>query len=167
MSIDDTLVPSKAQSAHPGAGPRATGLLSPSNAHYRRPLQHTPFFEASQPWVQTDVFVGWGGYCVPDVYTSVEQEYFAIRNGASLLDLTPVVKYRVSGPDAERFLNRLVTCDVRRLKTGKVGYAVLCDDHGHVIDDWLVFRFGPQDYIFFGRDREVREILTDLQALID
>lgn len=121
-------------------------LPAPSAEHYRRPLLHTPFFEASRPWIQTDVFVPWSGYLACDVYSSVEQEYFAIRNGASLLDLTPVVKYRIHGPDAERFLSHLVTCDLRKLKPGKVAYAVLCDDQGQVIDDWLVFRFAEQEF---------------------
>lgn len=147
-----------APSAGPVSGARSLHPSSPSDMlaplrpavptapHYRRPLLASPFLEPSRPWIQTDVFVPWSGYLACDVYSSVEQEYFAIRNGASLLDLTPVVKYRIGGPDAERFLNRLVTCDVRRLRPGKVAYAVVCDDHGHVIDDWLIFRFGPQEF---------------------
>jgi len=62
------------------------------------------------------------------VFTSVEQEYFAIRNASSLYDLTPMVKYRISGADALRFLNRLVTRDIRRTRTRQGCYAVWCDD---------------------------------------
>lgn len=154
-------------------------LPTPSAEHYRRPLLHSPFLEASRPWIQTDVFVPWSGYLACDVYSSVEQEYFAIRNGASLLDLTPVVKYRITGPDAERFLNRLVTCDLRRLAPGKVAYAVVCDDQGFVIDDWLVFRFAAQEFRVccterqldwfadsaIGYDVHYEEVTADIAAL--
>ena len=63
-----------------------------SDAHYRRPLLHTPFFEASRPWIQTDSFIAWTGYSTPGVYSTTEHEYFAIRNSCALFDLTPMVK---------------------------------------------------------------------------
>ena len=53
------------------------------------------------------------------MFTTVEQEYFAIRNAASVYDLTPMVKYRIAGADALRFLNRLVTRDIARLRPGQ------------------------------------------------
>ena len=81
--------------------------------HYQRPLLSTPFFERSRLLVETDRYITWSGYSTPDVLSSVEHEYFAIRNAASLFDLTPMIKYRIAGPDAERYLNRLVTRDVR------------------------------------------------------
>ncbi|MEJ0046009.1 MAG: hypothetical protein WDN04_07725 [Rhodospirillales bacterium] len=64
---------------------------------------------AIQPWTSTPRF---------------EQEYFAIRNTCSVYDLTPMVKYRITGADAERYLNRLVTRDVRKLKPNRVAYTV-------------------------------------------
>lgn len=131
------------------------GILTPSTSHYRRPLLYTPFFEASRPWIQTDEFVGWAGYCVPDIYSSVEQEYFAIRNTASVFDISPMIKYRISGVDAERFLNRLVTSDVRRLKVDRAGYTLWCNDNGHVIEEGLIFRFGPQEFRICTAERQL------------
>jgi aminomethyltransferase len=119
-------------------------LLAPT--HYQRPLRHSPFFERAARHLQTDSFIPWSGYSTPDVYTSTEQEYFAIRNAASLFDLTPMIKYAITGADAERFLNRLVTRDVRKLQPGRVAYTVWCDDEGHVIDDGTIFRFGSQAF---------------------
>ncbi len=84
----------------------------------------------------------WSGYTTVDVFTSVEQEYFAIRNAASLYDLTPMVKYRIAGADALRFLNRLMTRDLGKLKPGRVAYSVWCNDDGHLIDDGTVFCLG-------------------------
>jgi aminomethyltransferase len=109
-------------------------------------LLTTPFFERSQFLVETDTYIPWSGYTVPDVFSSVEQEYFAIRNTASLCDLTPMIKYRISGPDAERYLNRLITRDVSKLKADRVAYAVWCNELGHLIDEGTVWRFGQNEF---------------------
>lgn len=156
MSLTETDSPMSAQVQRPALAP---GLLAPSTSHYRRPLKHTPFHEASQPWIQTDVFVAWAGYCVPDVYSSVEQEYFAIRNNCSIFDLTPMIKYRITGPDAQAYLNRVVTCDLRKLKVNRVIYTVWCDDNGHVIDDGTVFRFGPNEFRLCTAERQLDWLL--------
>src|SRR6201988_4119555 len=97
-------------------------MLTESEPHYRQPLLKTPFHERARALSQLDAFVPWAGYTTVDVFTSVEQEYFAIRNASSLYDLTPMVKYRVAGPDALRFLNRLVTRDISRLAPPKGAY---------------------------------------------
>src|SRR5271165_7153622 len=98
---------------------------------FMQPLLLTPFYARTRAASRVDQFVPWAGYTTVDVYTTVEQEYFAIRNTSSVYDLTPMVKYRISGADAERYLNRLVTRDVRKLKPGRVGYTVWCNDAGH------------------------------------
>ena len=66
---------------------------------------------------QVDSFIPWAGYTTVDVFTTVEQEYFAIRNATTLYDLTPMVKYRIAGPDALAYLNRLVTRDVAQAQS--------------------------------------------------
>src|SRR6267143_3055780 len=108
-------------------------MLTVSEPHYRQPLLKTPFHERARAVSQVDSFVTWSGYTTVDVFTSVEQEYFAIRNASSVYDLTPMVKYRIAGPDALRFLNRLMTRDMRKVTLGKVTYSVWCDDSGHLI----------------------------------
>jgi len=132
-------------------------MLANSNArpHYQRPLLTTPFFERSQYLVETDTYVPWSGYSTPDIFSSVEQEYFAIRNAASIFDLTPMIKYRITGADAERYLNRLITRDVSKLKVNRVAYTVWCDEAGHVIDDGTVFRFGPNEFHLCTAERQL------------
>ena len=115
-------------------------MLTETEPHYRQPLLRTPFHERMRAFSQVDSFIPWSGYSTVDVFSTVEQEYFAIRNGASLYDLTPMVKYRITGPDATRFLDRLVTRNIAKLRPGRVAYAVWCDDAGHLIDDGTVFR---------------------------
>ena len=154
-------------------------MLTESEPHYRQPLLKTPFHERARAESQLDSFVPWAGYTTVDVFTSVEQEYFAIRNASSLYDLTPMVKYRVAGPDALRFLNRLVTRDMRKLTPGKVAYTVWCDDEGHLIDDGTVFGIAPNEYRIctaerqldwfrasaIGFDVEIREVTEEVAAL--
>jgi aminomethyltransferase len=121
-------------------------MLTASEPHYRQPLLKTPFHERSRAYSQLDSFIPWSGYTTVDVFTSVEQEYFAIRNASSLYDLTPMLKYRIAGPDALRFLNRLTTRDIVKLAQGRVAYTVWCNDEGHLIDDGTVFCLGPNEY---------------------
>ncbi len=125
------------------AGPvRDTASLRNSPPHFLQPLLKTPFHDRARALSQVDSFVPWAGYSTVDVFTTMEQEYFAIRNAATLYDLTPMVKYRIAGPDAVRYLNRLVTRNIAKLKPDRVAYVVWCNDAGHVLDDGTVFRLG-------------------------
>src|SRR5215475_5847750 len=123
--------------------------------HYIQPLLRTPFHDRSRAWSQLDSFIPWSGYTTVDVFTNVEQEYFAIRNATTLYDLTPMVKYRIAGPSALSFLNRLVTRDIRKLKVGRVAYCVWCDDAGQVIDDGTVFRLSETEYRLCTAERQL------------
>jgi aminomethyltransferase len=132
--------------------------------HYQQPLLPTPFHDRARAFSQLDSFVPWSGYTTVDVFTTVEQEYFAIRNAATLYDLTPMVKYRVAGPDATRYLNRLVTRDVGKLKVHRVCYGVWCDDHGHVIDDGTIFRLTEDEYRLCTAERQIDWLLDSARG---
>jgi aminomethyltransferase len=133
--------------------------VDPARPHYRRPLLTTPFAQRSGLLVETDTFISWSGYLTPDVYSSVEQEYFAIRNAASVFDLTPMIKYRITGVDSEPYLNRLVTRDLRKLRPGRVAYTVWCNEAGHVIDDGTILRFGPNEFQLCTAERQLDWLL--------
>ncbi len=105
-----------------------------------------PFHARLAALSQARAWYGWAGYAAPVVLDQVEFEYFAIRNAASLFDISPMHKYRVSGPGAEAMLNRLVTRDVARIAPGRVGYVVWCDEEGMVIDDGTLFRFCADEF---------------------
>ena len=134
-------------------------MLSESEPHYRQPLLKTPFHERARALSQVDSFIAWAGYTTVDVFTFVEQEYFAIRNATTLYDLTPMVKYRIAGPDALRFLNRLMTRDIGKLRCGRVAYSVWCNDDGHLIDDGTVFRLGDSEYRLCTGERQLDWLL--------
>src|ERR1700681_1069314 len=141
-------------------GKFSSGLRSMSVAsHFKQPLLKTPFHERSRAFSQQDSFIAWSGYTTVDVFTTVEQEYFAIRNATSVYDLTPMVKYRIAGPDALRFLNRLMTRDIGKLRCGRVAYSVWCNDDGHLIDDGTVFRLGETDYRLCTGERQLDWLL--------
>jgi glycine cleavage system T protein (aminomethyltransferase) len=139
--------------------PVSIDAAQPPAAHFSQPLLKTPFHERARALSQVDRFIPWAGYTTVDVFTTVEQEYFAIRNAATLYDLTPMVKYRIAGADALRYLNRLVTRNLAKLKPDRVAYCVWCNDAGHVLDDGTVFRLGEQEYRLCTAERQIDWLL--------
>jgi aminomethyltransferase len=131
----------------------------PDQALFREPLLRTPFHARARALSQLDSFIPWNGYTTVDVFSTVEHEYFAIRNACTLYDLSPMAKYRITGSDAQRYLNRLVTRDLRKLKPNRVMYVVWCDDAGHVIDDGTVFRLGASEYRLCAQERQLDWLL--------
>jgi len=127
--------------------------------HFKQPLLKTPFHARARALSQVDSFIPWAGYTTVDVFTAVEQEYFAIRNAATLYDLTPMVKYRVAGRDAAAYLNRLVTRNVEKLNENRVAYCVWCNDQGHLIDDGTLFRLDETEYRLCAAERQIDWLL--------
>jgi aminomethyltransferase len=106
----------------------------------------TPFHSRVAAACELNCWGSWKAYTTPNAYTDIELEYFAIRNAAGVFDLSPMNKYRISGPDAEAYLNRLVTRNVSKIAEGRVGYTVWCDEAGQVMDDGTIFHLGKNDY---------------------
>ena len=107
----------------------------------------TPFHSRTSKYCESQEWREWAGYLVASTYEpSHEREYFAIRNAVALIDVSPLYKYEISGPDATRLVNRIVTRDVTRCAIGQVYYTTWCDDDGKVIDDGTVARLGENEY---------------------
>ncbi|MCB1340926.1 MAG: aminomethyltransferase family protein [Pseudooceanicola sp.] len=106
----------------------------------------TPFQSRLEALSRAKSWVNWAGYISPAVLDTVEFEYFAIRNQATLYDISPMHKYRIRGTDAGAMLNRLVTRDVRKVHLGRVSYVLWCDEDGKLIDDGTLFRLGLDDW---------------------
>jgi aminomethyltransferase len=99
----------------------------------------------------------WAGYFAVSSYEEHhEHEYNAIRNAAALFDVSPLFKYLVTGPDAARFVDRLITRDVSKMSVGQVYYTPWCDDRGHVIDDGTVSRLGETRFRWTAADPNLR-----------
>jgi len=147
--------------------------------HYHTPLRQTPFHPRTAALNRLNQWGAWAGYTTALTYDDATMEYTAIRNGASLYDLCPMVKYRIQGPGAADYLNRLTIRNAAKLTPGGVHYTVWCDDAGLVLDDGTLFRHAADDYMLccqerhlpwlldsaVGYDVQVREITEELAAL--
>ena len=110
-------------------------------------LKTTPFHSRTAPLVQGQAWRRWAGYSVASSYELVhDREYAAIRNAAALLDVSPLHKYLITGRDAERMLDRMVTRNLTKCRVGQVMYTPWCDVHGKVIDDGTISRLSPNLY---------------------
>jgi aminomethyltransferase len=99
----------------------------------------------------------WAGYYAVSSYEPHhEHEYNAIRNAAALIDISPLFKYRLTGPDATRLVDRVITRDVRKIKVGQVVYTPWCDERGKVIDDGTVTRLEENTYRWTAADPNLR-----------
>lgn len=81
--------------------------------------------------------VEFGGWEMPVQYSGILDEHTAVRNAAGLFDISHMGRFIFKGPDAERFLQYVVTCDVTGIVVGQSNYALLCHPHGGIIDDIL------------------------------
>lgn len=147
--------------------------------HWRQPLLPTPFHARTSAANRLNAWGPWGGYTTPLAYEDEAMEYTAIRNQASLYDLSPMVKYRITGKGAVAFLDHLTVRNVAGLAVGAVHYTAWCDDAGHVLDDGTLFRHGPRDFLLccqerhlpwlldsaIGFDAHIEEITEEIAAL--
>ncbi len=140
----------------------------------------TAFHSRAAALCQTQEWRDWSGYLSAISYQpSHEFEYYAVRNAAGLIDVSPLYKYEISGPDASRLVDRIITRDVSQCAVGQVLYTPWCDENGKVIDDGTVTRLEAQRFRItaadpslrwfqdsgFGLDTEVRDVSRELAAL--
>ncbi len=120
-------------------------------------LQHTPFHDRTSKLCQPGNWRRWAGYLAAGSYElTLDREYWAIRNAAALIDVTPLMKYIITGPDASRLLNRIITRDMDKLKVGQVYYTPWCDEEGKVIDDGTISRLDESTYRMTSADPSLR-----------
>ncbi len=117
----------------------------------------TPFHERTFALCESLNYREWSGYYAVSAYEPHhEHEYNAIRNAAALIDISPLFKYRVSGKDATRLVDRVITRDLRKVSVGQVIYTPWCDEHGKVIDDGTVSRLEENVYRWTAADPSLR-----------
>jgi len=123
--------------------------------HYRQAVFPTPFHARTAAANTLNVWHRWRDYTVADAYFDVSLEYTALRNACTVFDLSPMTKHLITGPDALAFMNRLVTRDVAKLRPGRVGYTVWCDDAGQVVDDGTIFHLRDGVYRLCSQERQL------------
>ena len=102
----------------------------------------------------TKSFLEYRGYWLPHCFNNEGgiAEYWACREKVVVMDLSPLRKFEVLGPDAELLMQRTVTRDIRKLAVGQVVYTAMCNETGGMIDDATVFRLGENNFRFVGGD---------------
>jgi glycine cleavage system T protein (aminomethyltransferase) len=102
----------------------------------------------------TKSFVEYRGYWLPHCFANegAIAEYWACREKAALMDLSPLRKWEILGPDAETLVQRAITRDARRLSVGQVTYTAVCNETGGMIDDATVYRLGQDNFRYVGGD---------------
>ena len=129
-------------------------------------LRGTPLHPRTAPLCEAQNWRRWSGYVVAGSYElSHDREYAAIRNSAALLDLSPLFKYHISGPDAARLLDRLVTRDVTKCHAGQVLYTPWCDERGKVIDDGTIARLDDRLFRLTSADPNLRWLHQNAMGL--
>src|SRR5688572_9338793 len=117
----------------------------------------TPFHERTLALCESLNYREWSGYYTVSSYeTHHEHEYNAIRNAAALIDISPLFKYVISGRDAARLIDRVITRDVSRMDVGRVFYTPWCDEEGYVIDDGTVARLAENRFRMTSADPTLR-----------
>lgn len=110
--------------------------------------RQSPFHNRVAALNETSLWSHWSGHLVVDKYQMSEKfEYTAIRNAAGAFDSSPLYKYRVVGPDAERFLGGVLARDIRTCRPGQAQYTIWCDDRGFVNEDGVVLRHSADEFL--------------------
>jgi len=140
----------------------------------------TPFHDRTAVLNDNLEWRNWSGYFAAGTYEpNHEREYWAIRNAAALIDISPLFKYDLTGPDALKLVNKVITRNVSKCIDGQIIYTPWCDKTGHIIDDGTVWRISKQHFRItaadpnlrwfqdngFGLRAVVKDISTNLAAL--
>jgi aminomethyltransferase len=117
----------------------------------------TAFHPRTKPLNRKMQWREWSGYYAASVYADAPDiEYNAIREAAALIDVTPLFKYRVTGPDAIRLVDRIQVRDARKLQLDQVVYTCWCDENGKVVDDGTITRIDESTFRWTAADPSLR-----------
>jgi aminomethyltransferase len=131
--------------------------LAPASSEGENVPIGTAVHDRTLPLCESLSYREWSGYYAVSVYEMHhEHEYNAIRNAAALIDISPLFKYFISGKDATKFVNRVITRDIHKVSVGQVIYCCWCDEDGKVIDDGTISRLSEDTYRWTAADPSIR-----------
>ena len=129
-------------------------------------LKRTPFHARTSELCLPHNWRRWAGYLAVGSYDlGLDREYWAIRNHAALIDVSPLMKYVIEGADAARLLHRMTPRDIHRMAVGQVYYTGWCDDEGKLIDDGTVTRLGEQSFRLTSAEPQLRWVAMNSLGL--
>ncbi|MEM9461157.1 MAG: aminomethyltransferase family protein [Myxococcota bacterium] len=121
----------------------------------------TPFHDRIAPLVQTGIWKHWSGYLVPPAYqSSLATEYWAIRSAVSVLDTSPLFKYRFTGPGARPLLARMLARDIGQCAVGRAQYTCWCNPAGFVLQDGVALHIAEHEYLLTAAEPALRYFRT-------
>ncbi|MBS4176361.1 glycine cleavage system aminomethyltransferase GcvT [Lederbergia citrea] len=91
--------------------------------------------------------IDFGGWDLPVQFSSIKEEHEAVRTKAGLFDVSHMGEVSVKGKDSLNFLQKMMTNDLAKLKTGGAQYTAMCYENGGVVDDLLVYKLADEDYL--------------------
>jgi aminomethyltransferase len=119
----------------------------------------TPFHSRTLPLCESLSYRDWAGYYAPSSYEPLhEHEYNAIRNAAALIDVSPLFKYFITGRDAVKLVDRVITRSAEKLQPGQVIYTPWCNEHGQIVDDGTVSRLAADRFRWTAAEPNLRWI---------
>ncbi len=140
----------------------------------------TPFHRRTEALCESGAWRDWSGYtCALNYEPTPDRDYWAVRNTAALIDVSPLFKYEMVGSDAERVLDRAMTRDFTKCRVGRVMYTSWCNEDGHLLQDGNVQRLERERFLVsaaepclrwfedcgLGMEVEVRDVSADLGVL--
>ena len=129
-------------------------------------LKTTPFHPRTSALCVSHAWRRWAGHIAASSYELLhDREYHAIRSSAGLLDVSPLYKYLIGGPDAAQLLDRVVTRNVAKLKVHQVAYTGWCDSAGKVMDDGTISRLDDQMYRMTSADPNFRWLCENAEGM--
>ena len=140
----------------------------------------TPFHARTAALNRSHQWREWAGYLSAAKFSATHEfEYYSVRSAAGIIDVSPLYKYEISGPDAERLVNRIITRDIRKAAVKQIFYSPWCDEEGKIIDDGTIARLGKDRFRMtaadpclrwfqdcgYGMNVQVEDVSTQLAAL--
>jgi aminomethyltransferase len=140
----------------------------------------TPLHNRTSSLNENHEWRDWSGYLAAGTYEpSFEREYYAIRNAAALIDISPLYKYDITGPESNLLVDKIITRDISKCAKGQIFYSPWCDETGHIIDDGTIWHIADNHFRItsadpsqrwfqdcgFGLEAEVRNISASVAAL--
>ena len=113
----------------------------------------TPFHSRTAPLCHSWAWEEWAGYIAAQMYELEHtHEYHAVRTATAMFDFTPLQKYHLHGPDAEKLLDRVLTRNVTKCQVGQIVYSAWCDDEGKILNDGTLSRLGRDSFRLAAND---------------
>lgn len=108
-------------------------------------MKKTPLYEKHLEW--KGKLIDFGGWELPVEYSGIIPEHEAVRNAAGLFDVSHMGEVIVSGEDAEKYIQKMVTNDISGMESGQIFYSPMCYPNGGVVDDLLIYKYERDKYL--------------------